>query len=79
MIGEADSAIYFTLEQFAAGLRFPMSSLVKRFLHVSRAPHGLIHPNVILILMGCSVLNLLYRARYLIGGDFLCLYTEAQD
>ena len=38
-----------------------MTSLVKQFLHVSRAPPTLIHPNVIRILMGCSVLNLLYR------------------
>ena len=60
-VGEADSAVYFTREQFAAGLRFPVSSLVKQFLHVSQAPLGLIHPNVIRILMGCSVLNFLYR------------------
>ena len=38
-----------------------MSSLVKQFLHVSQAPPALIHPNVIQILMGCIVLNLLYR------------------
>ena len=38
-----------------------MSSLVKQFLHVSQVPPALIHPNVIQILMGCSVLNLLYR------------------
>ena len=34
---------------------------MKQFLHVSRAPLALIHPNVIKILMGCSVLNFLYR------------------
>ena len=56
-IGDADSAAYFTWEQFMVGLRFPMSSLVKQFLHVSPAPPTLIHPNVIRILMGCSVLN----------------------
>ena len=60
-IGEADRAVYFTREQFTAGLRFPVSSLVKKFLHVPLAPHALIYPNVIRILMGCSVLNLLYR------------------
>ena len=60
-IGEADSAVYFTRKQFEAGLRFPVSSLVKQFLHVSRAPLALNHPNAIQILMGCSVLNLLYR------------------
>ena len=44
-----------------ARLRFPVWSLVKQFLYVTRAPPMLIHPNVIRILMGCSVLNLLYR------------------
>ena len=59
-IGEADSAVYFTRKQFAARLRFPISSLVKQFLHVSWEPLALIHPNAIRLLMGCSVLNLLY-------------------
>ena len=60
-IGEGDNVVYFTREQFAARLRFALSSLVKQFLHVSRASPTLIHPNAIRILMGCSVLNLLYR------------------
>ena len=59
-IGEADSVVYFTREQFEAGLCFPVSLLVKQFLHVSRAPPTLNHPDAIQILMGCSVLNLLY-------------------
>ena len=59
-VGEADSAVYFTREQFTTGIGFPVSSLVKQFLHVYRAPPALIHPNAIRILMGCSVLNLLY-------------------
>ena len=59
-IGEADSAVYFTREQFEAGLHFPVSSLVKQFLHVSQAPPALIHQKAIRILMCCSVLNLLY-------------------
>ena len=60
-IDEEDSAIYFTREQLASRLRFPISSLVKQFLHFSGAPPALIHPNVIQILTGCSVLNLLYQ------------------
>ena len=55
--GEADNVVYFTPEQFAAGLRLPVPSLVKQFLHFTRAPPALIHPNVFRILMGCSVLN----------------------
>ena len=60
-VGEADNAVYFIREQFAAGLCFPVSSLVKQSLHVTRAPPALVHPNVFRILMGCSMLNLLYR------------------
>ena len=44
-IGEGDSAVYFTLEQLATGLRFPISSLVNQFLHFSGAPSALIHPD----------------------------------
>ena len=34
---------------------------MKQFLHFTRAPPVLVHPNVFQILMGCSVLNLLYQ------------------
>ena len=60
-IEQVDNVVYFTREQFAAGLCFPVSSLVKKFLHVTRAPPALIHPNDFRILMGCSVLNFLYQ------------------
>ena len=30
---EVDNAVYFTQEQFAAGLHLPIPSLVKQFLH----------------------------------------------
>ena len=57
----ADNIIYFTREQFAAGLHFSIPSLVKQFLHFIREPLALTHPNVFRILMGCSVLNLIYQ------------------
>ena len=60
-VREADNVIYFTREQFVAGLRFPVPSLVKQFLHFTQAPPALIHLNVFRILMGCSVLNSLYQ------------------
>ena len=53
--------VFFTWEQLAAGLRFPVPTLVKQFLHFTRAPPALVHPNVIRILIGCCVLNLLYQ------------------
>ena len=56
----ADNSVYFTREQFAAGFRFPISLLMKQFLHFTWARPALIHPNVFRILMGCSVLNSLY-------------------
>ena len=59
-VNEEDSVVYFTREQLVAGLRFPISSMVKQFLHFSRVPLALIHLNVIRILTGCSVLNLFY-------------------
>ena len=60
-VDEEDSVVYFTREQLAVGLCFPISSLVKQFLHLFRAPPALIHPNVIRINTGCSVPNLLYQ------------------
>ena len=60
-IEEADNAICFTQEQFAARLRFPVPSLGKQFLHFTLAPHVLVHPNIFRILMGCNVLNSLYH------------------
>ena len=56
-----DNAVYFTRDQFAIGLCLLVPSLVKQFLHFTRAPHVLVHPNVFQILMGCSVLKFLYQ------------------
>ena len=56
-----DNAIYFTREQFVVGLCLPVPSLVKQFLHFTRAPPTLVHPIVFRILMGCSVLKFLYQ------------------
>ena len=57
IIGWADNSVYFTLEQFSTDFAFPSC----RFLHFTRAPPALIHPNVFQILMGCGVLNSLYQ------------------
>ena len=60
-MGEEYNAVFFTWEHLVVGLRFPVSSLVKQFLLFTRAPPAYIHPNVIQILIGCCVLNLLYQ------------------
>ena len=60
-LGGEHNAVFFTQEQLAARLRFPVPTLVKQFLHFTRASPALVHPNVIRILMGCSVLKFLYQ------------------
>ena len=60
-LGGEHNGVFFTREHLAAGLRFPVPALVKQFLHFTRAPPALIHPNVIGILIGCCVLNHLYQ------------------
>ena len=55
------NGVFFTREHLASGLRFPVLAIVKQFLHFTRAPPALIHPNVIRILVGCCVLNHLYQ------------------
>ena len=43
------NGVFFAREHLAAGLRFPMPSIVKQFLHFTRVPPALVHPNVIRI------------------------------
>lgn len=59
--GLLQDLIYFKNEQFVTGLHFPIPFLFKQFLHFSKIPPTYIHPNVIRILMGCSVLDVLYQ------------------
>ena len=60
-LGGKHNDVFFTREHLAAGLRFPMPTIVKQFLHFTRAPPALIHLNVIRILIGSCVLNHLYQ------------------
>ena len=55
-----DNAIFFTKEQFNVGLRFPLPSLFKEFLHFTQIPPAYIHPNMVQVLMGCNVLSVLF-------------------
>ena len=54
-------AITFSNEQFNAGLRFPLPALFKEFLHFTQIPPAFIHPNIVRVLMGCSILNMLFN------------------
>ncbi|KAL6324391.1 hypothetical protein AAG906_012995 [Vitis piasezkii] len=55
------NATYFSKEQFNVGLRFPLPSLLKQFFHFTKIPPTFLHPNVVRVLMGCSVLDMLYH------------------
>ena len=55
------NAIYFTKEQFNARLHFPPLSLFKEFIHYTQIPPAYIHPNIMWVLMGCSILNMLFN------------------
>ena len=54
-------AITFSKEQFNARLRFPLPALFKEFLHFSKIPPAFIHPNIVRVLMGCSIINMLFN------------------
>ena len=54
-------AMTFSKEQFNAGLRFPLPALFKEFLHFSKIPPAFIHPNIVRVLMGCSIINMLFN------------------
>ena len=60
-MGGEHNSVFFTREHLATGLCFPVPTLVKQFLHFTRASSALVHLNTIQILTGCSVLNLLYQ------------------
>ena len=60
-LGGEHNGVFFTREHLAAGLRFPVPTIVKQILHFTRASLALDHPNVIRILIGSCVLNHLYQ------------------
>ena len=59
-LGGEHNGVFFTREHLAAGLRFPVPTIVKQFLHFTQAPPALINPNVICILIDSCMLNHLY-------------------
>ena len=70
-LGEEHNSVFFTREHLAAELRFPVPAIVKQFLHFTRAPPALIHPNVIRILVGYCVLNHLYHLDLMLVELFI--------
>lgn len=55
------NAIFFSKKQFNSGLCFPIWSLFKQFLHYTKIPSTYIHLNIVRVLMGCKILNMLFH------------------
>ena len=53
--------LFFSKEQFYAKLRFSFPFIFKQFLHFTKIPPIFLHLNAVKILMGCSILNMLYH------------------
>ena len=56
----SNNLVYFTKKQYATRLHLPIPSLFKQFLHFTQIPPVFFHPNFVWILMGCSVLDMLF-------------------
>ena len=65
--------IIFLKEQFNAGLLFLLPALFKEFLHFTQIPPAFIHPNIVRVLMGCSIINMLYTSISRCWRCFLCI------
>ena len=75
-LGGEHNGVFFTREHLAVGLRLPILAIVKQFLHFTRAPPALIHPNVIRILIGSCMLNHLYQLGLTLVEFFYYLLPE---
>ena len=73
--GEHNS-VFFTSEHLAVGLRFRIPTIVKQFLHFTRAPPALIHPNLIRILIDSRVLNHLYQLDFTLVEIFIIYFLN---
>lgn len=69
-----DNAMYFTKKQFNSGLRFPLPSIFKQFLHYTKIPLVFLHPNVVQVLMGCNILDMLFHLNLFLL-EVLFVYT----
>lgn len=75
-----DNAICFSKGQFSAGLRLPLPYLFKQFLHYTRIPPTFLHPNVVQVLMGCSVLDMLFSLDLsLLEVLFICTIKKGRN
>ena len=75
-LGGEHKGAFFTREHLAGGLRFPVPTIVKQFMHFTRAPPALIHPNVIRILIGSCMLNHLYQLDLTLVEIFMIYFLS---
>ena len=55
-----NNMMYFTKKQFVVRLYLPIPSLFKQFLHFTEIPPTFLRLNVVWVLMGCSMLDMLF-------------------
>lgn len=53
--------MYFNKEQFVVGFHLPLPFIFKQFLNFTQISPAFFHPNVVQVLMECSILDMLYR------------------
>lgn len=58
---QPNNTMYFTEEQFVAGLYLPFPSFFMQFLHFTQTSLAFFYPNVVRVLMRCSVLDMLFQ------------------
>ncbi|RVX05917.1 hypothetical protein CK203_023905 [Vitis vinifera] len=76
----ANHAIYFSNEQFNVGLRFPLPSLFKEFIHFTQIPPTYIHSNIVRVLMGVQYPKYAVQFRSFLAGGPICLHhQEGED
>lgn len=71
---ELFNATVFRKEQFNTRLRFPLPSLFRQFLHFTKIPPSFLHPNAVRVLMGCTILGMLFHLHLSIL-EVLFIYT----
>lgn len=58
---ESFNVVTFSKEKFNVGLCFLLPSLFKQFLHFTKISPFFLHSNEVRVLMGCSILNMLFH------------------
>lgn len=58
---QSQIVICFSKELFNVGLYFIISSLFRQFLHFMKIPPAFLYPNAVRVLIGCSILDMLFR------------------